>query len=129
MTEGTSSLFTQNVPPSFTLNLVSSASRNVFKDNTLDNFKNLLSDEVNLQREWRLSVTEITFSTQINNVTDNNNIVYIKQNRVIASMKNEKDKISRRYHGETSKKTKGEHTNIGQIKDEIRRKTELEKLD
>ena len=128
MTEGTSSLFTQNVPPCFTMTLVSSASRNVFKDNTLANFKNLLSEEVSLQGEWRVAVTEITFSAQINNVTGNN-IVYIKKKRVIARMKNEKNKISRRYLGETSKITKGEYRNIAQILHEVLRKTELEKMD
>ena len=66
MTEGTSnSLFTHNVPPSFTITLVSSASMNVFKDNTLANFKNLLSEEINLQGEWRVAVTEITFPTEL----------------------------------------------------------------
>ena len=129
MTEGTSNcLFTHNVPPSFTITLVSSASMNVFTDNTLANFKNLLSEEINLQGEWRVAVTEITFPTQIKNVTDNN-IVYYKKNWVIASMKVEKDKISRPYLGETKKTTKGEYTSIDQILDEIRRKTELEKLD
>ena len=101
---------------------------NVFKDNTLANFKNLLSEEINLQGEWRVAVTEITFPAQINNVTDNN-IVYYKKDRVIASMKVEKDKISRPYFGETAKITTGEYTSIDQILDEIRRKTELEKLD
>ena len=63
MTEGTSSLVTHNAPPSFTITLVSSVSRNVFKDNTLANFKNFLSQEKNLQGEWRVAVTEITFPT------------------------------------------------------------------
>ena len=94
MTEGTSSLVAHNVPPSFTITLVSSASMNVFKDYTLANFKNLLSKELNLQGEWRVAVTEITFPTQINNVTGNN-IVYYKKDGVIAGMKIEKDKISR----------------------------------
>ena len=100
---------------------------NVFKDNTLANFKNLLSEEINLQGEWRVAVTEITFPTQINNVTDNN-IVYYKKDRVIASMKVEKDKISRPYLGETAKLTKGEYTSIDQILDEIRRKDRIREI-
>ena len=44
-------------------------------------------------------------------------------------MEVEKDKISRPYLGDTAKITKGEYTSIDQILDEIRRKTELEKLD
>ena len=65
---------------------------NVFKDNTLANFKNLLGEEINLQGEWLVAVTEITFPTQINNVTDNN-FVYYKHDRVIASMKVEKKNL------------------------------------
>ena len=80
MTEGTSdSLFTHNVPPSFTITLVSSASMNVFKNNTLANFKNLLSEEINLQGEWRVAFTEITFPTQINNVTGQQHCVLQKR--------------------------------------------------
>ena len=104
MTEGTSHLFTHNVTPSFTIPLISSASMNVFKDNSLANFKNLLSEERNMQGEWRVAVTEINFPTQINNVTDNN-IVYYKKDRVIASIKVEKDKNSRPYLGEIAKLT------------------------
>ena len=44
-------------------------------------------------------------------------------------MKNEKDKISRRYRGETSKTTNRDYTNIAQILHEVLRKTELEKFD
>ena len=132
MTEGTSnSLFTHNVPPSFTSTLVSSPSMNVFEDNTLANFKNLLSEEINLQAEWRVAVTEITLPTQINNITDNKT-VYYKKDRVIASMKIEKAKISRSPEpllGETEKITELEFTSIEQKLDEISRKTELAKLD
>ena len=70
MTEGTSSLFAQNFPPSFTITLVSSASMNVFKDKVLANLKNLLMEEKNLQGEWRVAVTEIVFATQIDIKTD-----------------------------------------------------------
>ena len=126
MTEGTFSLFTHNVSPSFRITLVSCAPMNVFKDNTF--FKNLLSEEINVQCEWRVAVTEITFPIQINTVTDNN-IMHYKKYWFIASMKVEKDKIARPYSGITVKITKGEYTSIEQIPDEIRRNTELEKLD
>ena len=69
---------------------------NVLKDNPLAYFKNLVSEDKNLKGEWRVAVTEITFPTQINNVTDNN-IVFHKKDRVLASMKVEKGKISRPY--------------------------------
>ena len=44
-------------------------------------------------------------------------------------MQVEKDKISRPYLGESAKLTKGEYTSAEQILDQIRLKTELEKLD
>ena len=58
MTEGTSNLSTLHVPPSFTITIVSSASMNYFKDNTPANLINLLSEETNLQGEWRVAVTK-----------------------------------------------------------------------
>ena len=41
----------------------------------------------------------------------------------------ERDKISRPYLGETANLTKGEYTSIEKKLDEIRQKTELERLD
>ena len=81
-----------------------------------------------MEGEWRVAITDITFPTQINNVTDNN-IVYYKKDRVITSLKVEKDKIARPYLGETAKLTRGEYTSNERILDEIRQKTELEQLD
>ena len=70
-----------------------------------------MSEEIKLQSEWRVAVTETTFPSQISNVTDNN-IVYYKKDRIIASMKVEKDKISRPYFGKTAKLTKGKDTSF-----------------
>ena len=125
MTEGTSSLFTQSVPPFITITLVSSASMNVFKDNTLANLSNLLSEEIYLQGEWRVAVTEIPSPTKRDNVTVNI-IVYHKKDRIKSSMKTEKNKIST---FEKKNLTRGEYTSIEQILDENLLKTELEKTD
>ena len=43
--------------------LVSSASMNIFLENWLANFKNLLSEDIHLQGKWRVALTEITFPT------------------------------------------------------------------
>ena len=96
MTEGTSSLFTQSVPPFFTITLVSSASMKVFKDNTLANLISLLSEEISMQGEWRVAVTEVTFPTKIDNVIDNNNMYY-KIGSGYSKHKIEEDKIPRPY--------------------------------
>ena len=66
---------------SFTITLVSSASMKIFKDNFLANFKNLLSENIDLQGEWRVALTEITFPTHINNVTDTK-LAYYKKDKV-----------------------------------------------
>ena len=51
-------------------------------------------------------MTEITFPTHLNNVTDTKT-VYYKKYKVKASLKVSKDKISRQYDGETGEITEG----------------------
>ena len=77
---------------SFTITLVSSASMNTFNDNSLASFKNLLSGNIDLQDEWRVALTEITFPTHINNVTDTK-LVFYKKDKVKASLKVAKKNI------------------------------------
>ena len=55
---------------SFSNTLVSSASMNIFNDNSLVSFKNLLSEDIDLQGEGSVAFTEITFPTPFNNLTD-----------------------------------------------------------
>ena len=83
---------------SLTITLVSSASMKIFNDISLASFRNLLSEGFDLQSEWRVALTEITFLTQINNVTDAK-LVYYKKDKVKTSPKVAKDKISRTYYG------------------------------
>ena len=126
-TEGTcSSLFTHNVPPSFTITLDLSASMNIFKDNTLANFK--ISWVTKFAKTMESSSFENypPFSDKQRNWQQH---CVIQKDRFIASMKVEKDKISRTYLRETAKITKGEYTSIKQILDEVCRKIEIEKLD
>ena len=75
---------------SFSNTLVSSASMNIFIDNSLVSLKDLLSEDINLQGDGRVAITEIKFSTPFNNVT-NTKIVYYKKEKVEASLKVAKD--------------------------------------
>ena len=59
---------------------------NFFNDNSLASFKKLLSENIDLQGEWRVPLTEITFPVYINNVTDTK-LVYYKKDKVKASLK------------------------------------------
>ena len=112
---------------SFTITLVSSASMNIFNDNSLASFKNLLSENIVLQGEWRVALTEITFPTHINNVTDTK-LVYYKKDKVKASLKVAKEKISRPYDGEKCEITKGVYDEIEKIFNEINRKIDLDNI-
>ena len=78
---------------SFSITLVSSASMNVFIDTSLASFKNLLSEDIYLQGEWRIALSEITFPTHFYNVTDTK-IVYYKKDKIKAVLKWQKIKYS-----------------------------------
>ena len=77
---------------SFSITLVSSISMIIFMDISLASFKSLLSEDIDLQGEWRVALTETTFPTYFNNVTDTK-IVYYKKDKVKASFKVTKLKI------------------------------------
>ena len=76
-------IFWQN---SFTIIFVSSISMKIFIDNSQANFRNLLSEDNDLQGEWIVALTKIMFLNQINNVTDTK-IGYLKKERYKASLK------------------------------------------
>ena len=63
----------------FTITLISSALMNNFNHNSLASFKNLLSENIDLQGEWIVALTEITLPTHINNVTDTKLVYYKKK--------------------------------------------------
>ena len=67
---------------SFSITLVSSALMNIFIDNSLASFKNLLTEDIDLKGEWKITLIEITFPTHFNNVTDTK-MVYSKKDNVI----------------------------------------------
>ena len=98
---------------SFSITLVSSASIQ-HSDNSLAVFKNLLSEDINRQGEWRVALTEITFPTHFNNVTDTK-IVYYKKDKIEASIIVAKNKIPRTYDGEKTKVTKVEYEEIEKL--------------
>ena len=117
--------FDDAINDSFTVTLVSSASMTIFSENSLANFKNLLNEEINFQGEWKVALTEITFPTHTNNVTDTK-LIYYKKYKVRASQKIKKDKISRPYDGERVEITRGLYDDVKKIINEINLKTELE---
>ena len=54
----------------FTTELVSKASTQYFADNTLSYSTNFLSEQVNVEGQWEIAISEISYTTMHQNVTE-----------------------------------------------------------
>ena len=50
---------------SFTKELVSYASGELFPDNTLSSFTNFLPEQVNLEGQWEVAISEISYPSNV----------------------------------------------------------------
>ena len=55
---------------SFTIELVSNASGELFSNNTLSSFTNFLPDQVNLEGQWVVANPEISYPSMYQNITE-----------------------------------------------------------
>ena len=55
---------------SFTIKLVSNASGKLFPKNTLSSFTNFLPEQVNLEEQWEIAISEISYPSMYQNITD-----------------------------------------------------------
>ncbi len=55
---------------SFTIELVSNASSQLFPNNTLSSFTSFLPEQVNLDGQWEVAVSEISYASMYQNVTE-----------------------------------------------------------
>ena len=55
---------------SFTIELVSNASFNCYPSNSLSSFTNFLRDQIHLKGEWEVAISEITYPSLYQNVTE-----------------------------------------------------------
>ena len=55
---------------SFTIELVSNASAQLFPDNTLSSFTNFLPEQPNLDGQWEVAISEITYPSTYKHVTE-----------------------------------------------------------
>ena len=55
---------------SFTIELVSNASAQLFPDNTLSSFTNFAPEQLNLEGQWEVAISEISYPSMYQNVTD-----------------------------------------------------------
>ena len=117
----------------FTIHLVSSASMNIFPDNTLAKFKNFLSQEINLEDDWRVAISEIIFPANLYNVTDSLVKIYRKQNigkRIAETIQDglSGNTISRKYRGESVKIKKGSYETVESLIEELKNPSSFENI-
>ena len=55
---------------SFTIKLVSNASAQLFPDKTLSYFTNFLPEQLNLDGQWEVAISEISYPSMYQNVTE-----------------------------------------------------------
>ena len=60
----------------FTVQVVSSASLEMFCSNTLAYFRNIFNNKIQLSGDWRVALNEVIFPVKIENIADGNMTVY-----------------------------------------------------
>ena len=55
---------------SFTIELVSNAPGQLFPDNTLSSFTNFLPEQLNLEGQWEVAISEISYPSRYQNVIE-----------------------------------------------------------
>ena len=55
---------------SFTVELVSNASFDCYPNNTLSSFTNFLPEQINLDGEWEVAITELSYPSLYQNITE-----------------------------------------------------------
>ena len=55
---------------SFTIELVSNASAEMFPDNTLSSFTNFLPEQLNLEGQWEVAISEISYPSMYEKITE-----------------------------------------------------------
>ena len=55
---------------SFTVELVSNASFDCYPNNTLSSFANFLPEQINLDGEWEVAITELSYPSLHQNITE-----------------------------------------------------------
>ena len=61
---------------SFTIELVSNASSQLFRNNTLSSFTNFLPEQVNLDGQWEVAISEFSYPSIYQNVTEGKFMFY-----------------------------------------------------
>ena len=64
---------------SFTIELVSNASAQLFSDNTLSSVTNFLPEQLNLEGQWEVAISEIFYPSMYQNVMEGKFMFFVKK--------------------------------------------------
>ena len=64
---------------SFTIELVSNAPVQLFQDNTLSSLLNFLPEQLNLDGQWEVAISEISYPSKYQNVTEGKFMFFCKK--------------------------------------------------
>ena len=64
---------------SCTIELVSNASTQLFPDNTLSSFTNFLPEQLNLDGQWEVAISEISYASMYQNITERKFLFFDKK--------------------------------------------------
>ena len=114
----------------FSIHLVSSASMDVFKNNTLASFRNQLAQPLQLEGKWQVALESIIFPANIKNVTSTLIKEYPKSDLAQFPFNVNDNNIYRRTRdGHPRRITPGVYKNVVGILEEIKIGTKLETFD
>ena len=109
----------------FTVYLVSSASMSVFTDNTLASFKNLFSEEIILDGDWRVALSEVIFPAYFYSVVDTEVRVYRKKEKP-ENRTNSEFTVSKPYTGERATVLNRAYENVEELIQQLNDQLKLE---
>ena len=64
---------------SFTIELISNASEQQFPDITLSSFTNILPEQLNMEGQWEVAISEISYPSMYQNVTEGKYMFFHKR--------------------------------------------------
>ena len=79
----------------FTIDLISNASMEIFSENTMASIRNQLSHPIQLQGEWQVALTSLSFPSNINNVNSGEIVVYTNSRTETDESRNHQDKTEK----------------------------------
>ena len=114
----------------FSIHLVSNASMDIFKNNTLASFRNQLAQPLQLEGKWQVALESVIFPANIQNVTSTLIKEYPKSDLAKFPVGVDDNEIFRRTRDDHARRiSAGVYKNAVDILDEIKVNTKLETFD